>query len=276
MQCAICFGASDSGKRLFEDISNRYKIVAYTDNDSRKWGGSIHGIKIVSPDTAISMKPDSFVITSLPGLKAIKNQLIRSGIKKMNIDDSYVIAPLEARRIFLQRLASVLQNQHEEGMVAEAGVFEGDFAEYINLYFPNKTLHLFDTFEGFDERDLLSEKMYSNAEKGDYSNTSVEIVIKKMKYPDKVVVHKGFFPETAQGIDGKFCFVNLDLDLYEPTYAGLKFFESKMTDHGVILVHDYFARNFKGPKEAVDKFVNERPASRIVPIGDGISIMVLL
>lgn len=202
MQSAICFGASDGGKRLYEEVSNRYKIIAYTDNDSRKWGGSIHGIKIVSPDTAISMKPDSFVITSLPGLKAIKNQLIRSGIKKMNIDDSYVIAPLEARRIFLQQFANILQNLHEEGMVAEAGVFEGDFAEYINLYFPKKPLHLFDTFEGFDERDLLNEKKYSNAEKGDYSNTSVVLVMKKMKFPDKVVVHKVFFRNLHKALMG--------------------------------------------------------------------------
>ena len=38
MQNAICFGAADSGKRLFDEISKKYKIIAYTDNDNRKWG----------------------------------------------------------------------------------------------------------------------------------------------------------------------------------------------------------------------------------------------
>lgn len=39
MNRAIMFGASDSGKRLYEMVSNKYEILAFTDNDSRKWGG---------------------------------------------------------------------------------------------------------------------------------------------------------------------------------------------------------------------------------------------
>ena len=73
-----------------------------------------------------------------------------------------------------------------------------------------------------------------------------------------------------------FCFVNLDLDLYEPTLAGLLFFENKMSKNGVILVHDYYATNFKGPKEAVKNFLKERPNTKIFPIGDGLSVMVLV
>ncbi|MCH5249318.1 MAG: hypothetical protein J1E98_05280 [Lachnospiraceae bacterium] len=76
-----------------------------------------------------------------------------------------------------------------------------------------------------------------------------------------------------------FCFVNLDLDLYEPTYNGLLFFSKKMVPGGGILVHDYFAEDYKGPREAVDKFVSEiRVKSSIllhkVPIGDGLSIFL--
>ena len=48
-----------------------------------------------------------------------------------------------------------------------------------------------------------------------------------------------------------------------------------MNKQVIILVHDYFARNFRGPKEAVDKYLSERPSARILPIGDGISIMVI-
>ena len=239
-------------------------------------GGCIECVDVINPAEAIALNPDRYVITSLPGLKAIKAQLISCGVSEDYIDDSYVVAPLEARRVFPQQLSIVLNEFQEEGSVAEAGVFEGDFAEYINAYFPQKTLHLFDTFEGFDKRDLANELNYSDAKEGDYANTSVDEVMKKMRFPDKVMIHKGFFPETAEGIADKFCFVNLDLDLYEPTYAGLCFFEDKITEHGVILVHDYFARNFKGPREAVDRFVKERPSTKIMPIGDGISIMVIL
>ena len=71
--------------------------------------------------------------------------------------------------------------------------------------------------------------------------------------------------------------MNLDLDLYEPTYNGLLFFSDKMTENGIILVHDYFAENFKGPRYAVDKFVSESKNSiRVLPIGDGISVAIII
>ena len=42
------------------------------------------------------------------------------------------------------------------------------------------------------------------------------------------------------------------------------------------MVHDYFADNFKGPREAVDKFIAESKGRyQIYPIGDGISVMVV-
>jgi len=98
----------------------------------------------------------------------------------------------------------------------------------------------------------------------------------KMPIPNKIKIHKGYFPDTAQNITSNFCFVNLDLDLYEPTYQGLKFFSNKMVNGGVILVHDYFAENFKGPKKAVDQFITESNNSYFIyPIGDGISIMIV-
>lgn len=51
----------------------------------------------------------------------------------------FAIAPLDARCVFLEKFASVLNEYDEEGSVAEAGAFEGDFAEYISEYFLDKS-----------------------------------------------------------------------------------------------------------------------------------------
>src|SRR4051812_35726084 len=40
------------------------------------------------------------------------------------------------------------------GSVAELGVYKGKFARFINQYFPQRSLFLFDTFEGFDKNDI--------------------------------------------------------------------------------------------------------------------------
>lgn len=56
---------------------------------------------------------------------------------------------MESRQIFLQNLAGILDSYEQEASVAETGVFQGEFAKWINQYFPNCVLHLFDTFQGF-------------------------------------------------------------------------------------------------------------------------------
>ncbi|GHU21469.1 hypothetical protein FACS1894172_12150 [Spirochaetia bacterium] len=144
------------------------------------------------------------------------------------------------------------------GDTAELGVYKGDFAKKINAHFPDKKLFLFDTFSGFDERDVKTElKMgYNITKTGDFSNSNIELVLKKMKYRENCIVKKGWFPETAEGIDERFSFVSIDADLFEPIYAGLMFFYPLLQKGGYIFVHDYNGKTYAA-KEAVQKFSKE-------------------
>ena len=74
----------------------------------------------------------------------------------------------------------------------------------------------------------------------------------------------------------KFCFLNLDLDLYQPTFEGLKFFWDKMSECGVILIHDYFSTDFPNVKTAVVDFEEwlGKPL-KMMPIGDTLSISII-
>ncbi|MDR3328659.1 MAG: TylF/MycF family methyltransferase [Prevotellaceae bacterium] len=145
------------------------------------------------------------------------------------------------------------------GNVAELGVYRGEFASKINQLFPDKMLYLFDTFEGFDDKDIVieSQNNFSSATdngKEKFSNTNIDLVLKAMKYPQKCIVKQGFFPKTAEGLEDKFCFVNLDADLYEPILQGLKFFYPRLEKGGYILIHDYNSNEYKGAKEAMCQF----------------------
>ena len=105
-------------------------------------------------------------------------------------------------------------------------------------------------------------------------DTSIELVMSKMPNPSKVIIKKGYFPETAAGLENeRFCFVNLDPDLYEPILAGLEFFYPRLSRGGVILIHDYFNSAYPGSKRAVDEFCTKHNIFAI-PIGDDISIAV--
>ena len=266
------------GKTLYPELAEKYDIVGFVDNDQRKWGKRLCGAEIYDPHVLVDgLAYDVLIITSTTGVGPIKTQCIGLGIPEERIITSYMDSTVDSRKTFLEHFALQIGDEDPGAECAEAGVFEGEFAKWINQYFPTRKLHLFDTFEGFDARDIKEEDRQSIGKVGDYYNTSVEKVMAKMPYPDNCVVHKGYFPETAQGIESKFCFVNLDLDLYLPTYSGLKFFQTRMSPHGVILVHDYFYYGYKGVKKAVDEFIRENPGKvRGVPIGDGLSILLLL
>ena len=55
-------------------------------------------------------------------------------------------------RISLLELVSYeIRDRKILGSVAEVGVYKGDFAKYINYFFPDRKLYLFDTFEGFPD-----------------------------------------------------------------------------------------------------------------------------
>lgn len=165
--------------------------------------------------------------------------------------------------------AEQIKERGVPGAIAELGVFRGDQAHLISRLFPERTFHLFDTFEGFAFDDLKTEHSegYSVASIGDFADTSVDLVLGKLLNPERVVVHKGFFPATAQGLEEIFAFVSLDVDLHDPTAAGLAYFYPRLSPGGFIFVHDYNNTRYNGVRDAVESFVAAN-ACCTVPLPD--------
>lgn len=277
MEKAICFGAGGTAKHLFNKISEKYEVLAFVDNQESRHGQKWLGKEIIAPDKIRDYPYDYIIITSLMG-EAISNQLVGMGVDKSRIITSFISYPVESRIAWLHSLSELQKNIDPSIEVAEVGVFQGDFAKYINSFYPDRILHLFDTFEGFSEKDIEQEKGLSSACSGHLAATSEEIVTSKLKYPKNVFIHKGYFPQTAEGITSQFCYVNLDLDLYLPTLEGLRFFVPKMVKGGVITIHDYLWGAYeKSIKKAVHEFMDETEFKnlRLMPIGDKISIAVV-
>jgi O-methyltransferase len=168
----------------------------------------------------------------------------------------------------LELISHEIKKHNIAGNTAELGVYKGKFARYINHFFPDRSLYLLDTFEGFDQKDVKKEQQhqYSSGAQ-DFSGTSVESVLKLMPHRDKCIIVKGYFPESAKNIDDAFAFVSLDADLYEPIYNGLLFFYPRLTKGGYIFVHDFNNDNYKGARQAVEQFCNEQQIG-FVPIAD--------
>jgi hypothetical protein len=270
------FGCGDIGYNIVANRNNEFEILGFLDNNSKLWNRRLAtGLTVYNPEKVLEGDFDAVIVASTGGFKEIPEQLMKMGVSRDKIILDYALFQIRGQIVFLEKLGEMLAEKNIGGAVAEGGVYRGNFSCEINRVFPDKKLYLFDTFTGFDERDM--EKEYKNGfsesrEQNHYMETGEELVIKKLPYPEKAIVKKGYFPETAIGLEETYCFVNLDFDLYQPILAGLEYFYPRMVKGGIITVHDYFSEVYKGVKQAIYEFNKEVEGIKIFPIGDGISV----
>lgn len=278
MKKIIVFGGGYRGQDIIREIrkgQQNAEVIAVADNYMI---GEVLGVPIIRPEEIPKMDYD-YICLATQMVNEVICQLTEMKVDFYKINTSYIInAGIGAREIFLFSLATELNRKNVRGNVAEAGVLRGDFASKINRSFSNRKLYLFDTFKGFDEKDIKNEKEKAECpiENMDYyKDTTKEIVMSKMLYPDRVQLIKGYVPETLSTIDDTFCFVNLDMDLYQPTKEALRWFFPRVEMGGGILIHDYFNdRVFPNLKYAVIEFCNENGGIPYFPIGDGMSVFI--
>jgi O-methyltransferase len=154
------------------------------------------------------------------------------------------------------------------GSIAELGVYQGDFAARLNSLFPERPLYLFDTFQGFSQKDIEVEKSKSfSSGDQDFSDTSVEVVLSKMKNSKSCIIRKGVFPGTASDVEDTFCFVSIDADLFAPILSGLEFFYPKLQKGGFIFIHDFNNDQYTGARQAVLEYCREKSIG-YVPLPD--------
>ena len=219
----------------------------------------------------------------MPSLNTlVKNTLLSAGVpphrlprRKPNIIDMYTIDAelcheydhlakhtlVDRNRIaFLKQFAIAVRAL--AGDVAEVGVYKGGTAWLIakNLEGTNKTLHIFDTFEGMPEthpeKDLHK--------KGDFADAPLDFVKRFLADRKNIMIYPGYFPDTAPPIENKeFCLVHIDVDIYQSVLDCCAFFYSRMVKCGLMVFDDYGFLSTPGAKEAVDKFFADRPETPI-------------
>ncbi len=218
-------------------------------------GGAHPGEKIY-----VAYRPDSDVIFSCyPEIAQLSEKWIKDNVNN-NAGD-------------LPRLYALILNTKQvlddeiAGDMAELGVFRGNsaaiLAHYARIY--GRKVSLFDTFQGFDRRDLVGGDRSKAVE---FTDTSLADVM-DLVGDEAVRFVQGRFPESIPSdlYMSRFCLVHIDCDLYEPAKSGLEFFYPRLSPGGLLIVHDYANPYWLGIKRAVDEFC-EGIAEKPIIFGD--------
>ena len=179
------------------------------------------------------------------------------------------------RLYFLLNQIEYIKSKKIPGHIAEVGVFKGTTARLFHSLLPDKKILLFDTFTGFDERDIKNQNETSKASSGGWE-VSFQRVKEYLGNSELIELYPGYFPETTQGIESKvnYALVHLDADLYNPQLAGLEYFYPKISPGGVLIVHDCNNEYF-GSKKAIDEFFLAKPEVPIlIPDKSGSAIVI--
>jgi O-methyltransferase len=170
-----------------------------------------------------------------------------------------------ARYASLALACTTLEQEGIAGEFAEVGVYRGATSRFLAACAPGRTLHLFDTFQGFAQRDREPE----NAGDRRFQATSEDTVRRALGAAANAVIHAGYFPATTKGLeDTRFAFVLLDLDVYAPTLAGLEFFYPRLASGGYCFVHDYNSpESNRACRRALTEFLAGKP-ERVIELPD--------
>jgi hypothetical protein len=203
---------------------------------------------------------------SIPGFPSLYKYWILNNPK--NIADT-------TRFYLLYQNVSRVLDQGLPGDIVELGVYKGNSAAIL-AYLARKHgrhLYLFDTFSGFDRRDLLGIDARHHAA---FEDTSLETV-KERVGTDSVTYVQGFFPHSCQSVNlpAKIAVAHVDCDLYEPTKAALDRFYPLVVPGGILVVHDYGSGVWSGVTSALDEFLADRPEKpALMPDKSGTALVV--
>lgn len=124
-----------------------------------------------------------------------------------------------------------------------------------------KKLWIYDSFEGLPEKSEKDEsEVGKDFRQGELMVTKREVKARFLRAGLPVpIIKKAWFNElTEVDLPEKIAFAFLDGDLYESIKDSLKLVENKMSDGGVIIVHDYNNPALPGVAKAVDEWLRDK------------------
>ena len=185
---------------------------------------------------------------------------------------------------FVSNLELASNYKHVFGDFVECGVWRGGMAAAIaELVGKDKTVHLFDSFEGLPEAQEIDGSaaiQWQNNKTSDdyYDNCTADesFAVKAMTMAGNVnyKLYKGWFNETLDGYPGApISILRLDGDWYESIKICLEKLFPFVSEGGLVILDDYYT--WDGCSKAVHEYLGSSgTASRILQWNNGVAYIV--
>jgi len=164
------------------------------------------------------------------------------------------------------------------GAVAEVGSYRGGSAYFIASAFARRTgeevpMHVFDTFEGHPQQAITEHDEFQTT--GQFSATTYDDVREYLSAFRRLEVHKGDVSASLGDLgEAVYRLVHIDTDLYQPTIVCLRYFGSRMSPGGVIVLDDYSSTKCPGVPMATFEYLEERRDFQIWDMRSGQLMLV--
>ena len=162
--------------------------------------------------------------------------------------------------IILQELAKTAD---VTGAVVEFGCYAGDTSVIIAAALKNtsdKWLYLYDSFEGLPAKTAADQSAAGWRFQAGALKVSPETVVhkfKKLSLPEPVIVKKWFDQLDDSDLPSQISFALLDGDFYESIKTSFAKVAPRLTQNGIIVVHDYRNAELPGVAKAVNEFIQQ-------------------
>jgi len=191
--------------------------------------------------------------------KFIRSFLTQEAIKEKRLSPNGIY-----RHMNHYHWANQVIDQNIEGDFVELGCWKGGTAKLLALIMnwkrSNKTLHLYDSFEGLPEltsEDEPSEEKFFT--KGIFE-VSQKRLHQTMENICNYTVYPGWFSETIPSkLPDKICYAHLDGDLYSSILESLEGVYPRLSPGAICVIDDYDFEQLPGVNQAVSEFMVDKP-----------------
>jgi hypothetical protein len=160
----------------------------------------------------------------------------------------------------------------QKGDIAECGVYNGGTAYFMALAVERagtgRGIHLFDSFEGLSSPGTNDGDYWHD---GDLA-CSEDAARRNLAGFSNLHFYPGWIPARFPAVaERDFCFVHIDVDIWQPTRDSIEFFYPRLRSGGMMVCDDYGFDSCPGARRAMDDFFAERPECIIhLPTGQGL------